>query len=52
MIHENSKKAAQNVIEQYWHCLKAEGQEIRMTETAGLVELSAIDPLYGHVFVK
>jgi hypothetical protein len=52
VVHEDSKEAVQKAFEQYLSYLKIEGRDVHQTEISDRINLSAIDPLYGKVFVE
>jgi hypothetical protein len=55
-VFENSADTAQKTFDDYRAYLKAEGREINVTATAtgtgGGIFLTAVDPLYGGVFLE
>jgi hypothetical protein len=51
-VFENSPEAARKAFDDYRSYLKAEGQEMNVTETTDRISLTAIDPLYRGVFVE
>ncbi len=52
VVFENSPDAARKAFDNYRSYLKAEGQEMNVTGTADRTSLTAVDPLYGGVFVE
>jgi hypothetical protein len=52
VVFENSPDAARKAFDDYRSYLKAEGQEMNVTGTADRTSLTAVDPLYGGVFVE
>ena len=52
VVHEDSKEVVQKAFEQYLSYLKTEGQDVHVTKISDRINLSAIDPLYGNVFVE
>ena len=52
VVFENSPDAARKAFDDYRSYLKAEGQEMNVTGTTDRNSLTAVDPLYGGVFVE
>ena len=52
VVHEDSKEVVQKAFEQYLSYLKTEGQDVHVTKISDRINLSAINPLYGNVFVE
>jgi hypothetical protein len=52
VVHEDSKETIQKAFEQYLSYLKKEGQNVHTTGISDRINLSAIDPLYGEVFME
>ena len=52
VVFENSPDAARKAFDDYRSYLKAEGQEMNVTGTTDRTSLTAVDPLYGGVFVE
>jgi len=52
VVFENSLDAARKAFDDYRSYLKAEGQEMNVTGTTDRISLTAVDPLYGGVFVE
>lgn len=52
IVPEESRDAALKTIDNYRSYLKAEGQGVKVTETVNGISLTAVDPLYGGVFVE
>jgi hypothetical protein len=52
IVPEESRDSALKTFDNYRSYLKAEGQGLNVTETANGISLTAVDPLYGGVFVK
>jgi hypothetical protein len=52
VVPEDSQNTARKAFDQYRSYLKAEGRDICLTETSDRISLSAVDPLYGGVFVE
>ena len=52
VVFENSPDAARKAFDAYRSYLKAEGREMNVTGTTGRTSLTAVDPLYGGVFVE
>ena len=52
MAPEDSQDTARKSFDQYSSYLKAEGRDIRFTDTPDRISVSAVDPLYGGVFVQ
>jgi hypothetical protein len=51
-VPEGSRDTALKTFDIYRSYMKAEGQGVKVTETANGISLTAVDPLYGGVFVK
>jgi hypothetical protein len=51
-VYENSPDAARKAFDDYRSYLKAEGREMNVTGTTDRNSLTAVDPLYGGVFVE
>lgn len=51
-IDEDTPAAARNIFSQYHSYLQAEAQGVAMTEDPNHMQVSAVDPLYGQVFVE
>jgi hypothetical protein len=52
VVFENSPDAARKAFDDYRSYLKTEGQEMNVTGTTDRMSLTAVDPLYGGVFVE
>ena len=52
VVFENSPGAARKAFDDYRAYLKAEGQEMNVTGTTDRISLTAVDPLYGGVFME
>jgi hypothetical protein len=52
VVFENSPDAARKAFDDYRSYLKAEGREMNVTGTTDRTSLTAVDPLYGGVFVE
>jgi hypothetical protein len=52
VVYENSPDAARKAFDDYRSYLKAEGREMNVTGTTDRNSLTAVDPLYGGVFVE
>jgi hypothetical protein len=52
VVPEESRDAARKAFDQYRSYLMASGRDMDVTETADRISLSAVDPLYGGVFVE
>lgn len=52
MVPEDSQDTARKSFDQYGFYLKAEGRDVRLTETPDRISVSAVDPLYGGVLVQ
>ncbi len=52
VVFEHSPDAARKAFDNYRSYLKAEGREMNVTGTADRISLTAVDPLYGGVFVE
>jgi hypothetical protein len=51
LVPEDSVSAAREAFDQYRSYLKAEGKNMQLQEERDYVSISAVDPLYGGVFV-
>jgi len=52
LVPEDSQDAARKAFYHYYSYLKAEGKDIRLTETPDRISITAVDPLYGGVFME
>ena len=52
VVFENSSDSARKAFDDYRSYLKAEGQDMNVTGTTDRISLTAVDPLYGGVFVE
>jgi hypothetical protein len=52
LVSEDSQDDARKAVDRYRSYLKAEGKDIHLSETADLISMAAVDPLYGGVFVE
>jgi hypothetical protein len=52
VVFENSPGAARKAFDDYGAYLKAEGQEVKVAATSDRISLTALDPLYGGVFLE
>jgi len=52
LVPEDSRQIARKAFDQYHAYLRASGRDIQVTEAGDRVSMSAMDPLYGGVFVE
>jgi hypothetical protein len=52
LVPEHSTETARKAFDRYRSYLETSGKNVQVTEPAERVSLSAIDPLYGNVFVE
>ena len=52
LVPENSPEAARKAFDRYCSYLEASGKKAQVTGPAERISLSAVDPLYGNVFVE
>ncbi len=52
LVIGDTMAAAQKTIDQYEEYLKSSGKETKSTGPSGGISLSAVDPLYGNVYIE